>query len=80
MIHPIGLFKLAINLRHYASLKPLFLTQKMFRVENLIIVSLNTVIAIIVIVLLDVSMNGLFIAIQCLFLFHVVFQVMHTAY
>ena len=51
-----------------------FLTQKCFSVENLIIVSLNTVIPIIVIVysyqrLLDVSINGLFIAIQRLLLF-----------
>ena len=56
--------------------------QKCFSVENLIIVSLNTVIPIIFIVywLLDVSINGLFIAIQCLLLFNVVFQVMHTVY
>ena len=49
------------------------LAQKCFSVENLIIVSLNTVIPIIVMFsyqrLLDVSINGLFIAIQCLFLF-----------
>ena len=30
--------------------------------------------------LLDVSINGLFIAIQCLLLINVVFRVMHTAY
>ena len=61
-----------------------FLTQKCFSVENCIIVSLNTVIPIIVLFsyqrLLDVSINGLFIAIQCLLHFNVVFRVMHTAY
>ena len=42
-----------------------FYTQKCFSVENLIIITLNIVIPIIV-KLLDVSINELFIAIQCL--------------
>ena len=48
--------------------------------KNLIIVSLNTLIPIIVIVQLDVPTNGLYIAFQCLLLFNVVFWVMHAAY
>ena len=56
VIRPIGWFKLVVNLRHNLSLKPLFWPghvgkcfQKCFSVENLFMVSLNTVITIIVV-------------------------------
>ena len=63
-----------------------FLTRKCFSVENLIIVSLNLYwntnpcYCLAYRRLLDVSINRLFIIIQCLLLFNVVFQVMHKAY
>ena len=62
-------------MRHHMSLKPfIFLTQKCFSVENLFIVSLNTIIQISCLLcsyqsLLGVSINGLFIAIMCLLRF-----------